>query len=171
MKTWQTMNPQVCGGCTIKTKTSPEWYWAVLGLWLLCASVEAAEPYYKWVDEAGVVNYASEKPQGIDAKLVSDAHRFGETIPERPKREPPPPRPIEIAPGAAEPADNQAQFEQSLREAKAAKRQNCVRARDNLSKFQERGRIRVPEENNRVMTDEEKAAKVQQFEEAIKENC
>ena len=55
----------------------------VFGLMLLTAglSATAAEEYYTWVDENGVVNYAERNPQGYDARHVTpNEARFGRKI-------------------------------------------------------------------------------------------
>lgn len=126
--------------------------------------------FYKWVDENGVTQYTATPPPKGDFKTVK-----------------PPPKP------AVEPAKAQSEFqkrvdafkkrreatekakkeadEQAAKDAEAKK--NCEQAKKNLNLLQTKVRVRYTEKDGSVhyLTDEERAAKLQRANDAIKSYC
>ncbi|MBD3648817.1 MAG: DUF4124 domain-containing protein [Pseudomonadales bacterium] len=144
---------------------------------LCSSSTLGAESYYMWTDENGVINYSSEEPKGVDATHVEVKHRFGERV---------------NAPSTNDTTIDSVPFEQNLptgtedrttdyeeaadqflQQAKEAKRESCNRARADLALFQQRGRMRMrdSEGNVRILPDEEKNTRMQQFRRTIDESC
>jgi len=54
-----------------------------------------------------------------------------------------------------------------------AKRENCDRAKKNLTNYTNRGRIRLEDDDGeyRILTDEERQENINEFQNGIKENC
>ncbi len=140
-------------------------------------SASAAEDYYVWVDENGVTNYAQRNPQDYDANLVSRTHRFGESFAEEKQSSPSDsPDSASKTTGSNE-VDPDAVIAQE-REALAAKiasqkKSNCNIGKKNLVRLEAFGRIRVSDDKgeNRIISDEEKAAKINEARQVIRENC
>lgn len=145
----------------------------------------SAEDYYVWVDENGVTNYSERNPQGYDAMHVTRSLRFGEQIrtpqeenemANRPSGSRPganvptePTQPDQPDPGAMIEAERAAIAAQIA----ATKRQNCEIGKRNLASLEAFARIRVSDENGgeRVLTDEEKAERIETARQTIRENC
>ncbi|MFN3237661.1 MAG: hypothetical protein ACE37D_11460 [Pseudomonadales bacterium] len=134
------------------------------------------EEYYTWVDENGVTNYAERNPEGIDATFVGRSRAFGrpgapaESGPfDRPAEQPASSEPSEIDPDALV-DENAAALAAELAE---TKRRNCEIGKNNLAQLKAFARIRVSDEKgeNRILTDEEKAAKTEQARQVIRDNC
>ncbi len=135
-------------------------------------------PYYTWIDENGVVNFSQQNPAGVDARLITKKHRFGEKIVEKPKTQPVPIALPNAAPGSeddlnAEEKSTQEEFEKTMKEVAIAKRENCDRAKMNLTNYNNRGRIRLQGEDGeyRVLSDEERQENINKFQDGIGENC
>ena len=134
-------------------------------------------PYYTWIDENGVVNFSQQNPTGVDARLITKEHRFGEKIIEKPSDEPVPVPPLVAPPESedlnAEEKRIQEKFEKTMKEIAIAKRENCDRAKKNLTNYNNRGRIRLQDEDGeyRILTDEERQENINKFQNGIKENC
>ncbi len=135
-------------------------------------------PYYTWVDDNGVVNYSQEKPRGIDAKLVSRKHRFGENFGTRRNSAPKPVTGQTAAPSISGPvADINRDAEKTIQEieaeVQAQRAQACQRALDNMQRYSSRGRIRVrgADGEYRIATDEEKQRTIDDIQAQIDENC
>jgi hypothetical protein len=135
------------------------------------------EEYYTWVDENGVTNYAERNPEGINATFVGRSRAFGR--PGAPAEPGPFDRPAaettssseanEIDPDALV-DENAAQLAAELAE---TKRRNCEIGKNNLAQLKAFARVRVSDEKgeNRILTDEEKAAKTEQARQVIRDNC
>jgi len=152
--------------------------WALIVALCVCPSPGfGAEPYYMWTDENGILNYSNKKPKGVDARRIEEEHRFGEKLDARPANDtssdPIVSEPSPVTGKEDSSADYQNAAEQFLQQAKEAKREACNRAREDLERFQERGRMRMRDAEGkvRILSDEEKHERMQQFELTIDENC
>ncbi len=135
------------------------------------------DEYYTWVDENGVTNYAERNPEGVNATFVGRSRAYGrpgavEPLP-APARQPAPPvtsrSTNEIDPDAL--VDEEAA--RLAAELAETKRRNCTIGQNNLAQLKAFARVRVSDEKgeNRILTDEEKAAKTEQARQVIRENC
>lgn len=138
----------------------------------------AAESYYVWLDEDGVVNFSSEKPVGVDAELVSEEQRFG--IPRRKAQEENSSLPTNSdskmgssREDIASELENNMAIRNIKKEAEVSRRKACESARVNQKRFQERGRIRLKASDGSytIMTDDEKRQRQDAFRKTISENC
>ena len=135
-------------------------------------------PYYTWIDENGVVNFSQQNPTGVDAMLITKERRFGAKIVEKPKTQPVAIPLPDAAPGSedelnAEEKSTQEEFENTMKEIVIVKRENCDRAKKNLTNYTNRGRIKLKGEDGeyRVLTDEEMQENINKFQDGIDENC
>lgn len=152
----------------------------IILLALITTNTSAETPYYRWVDEQGVVNYSQKPPIGVSAELISQEQAFGRRRPESPSSQ--------VAPAQASPAQNQPeevtdavpedeeyrQIEARMREEVAAqKRTNCLQARKNLESFTSRGRIRVRDDegNYTIISDSDKQKRIERFQDQIRQFC
>lgn len=153
----------------------------------LAQTALAAKDYYMWVDENGVTNFSSQRPKDHpeakhivegegSAENLENSRRPGHETPTRESEPAPAPQP------AAKPASKQtvdpdkvaaaerAKLEQKV---EAEKRANCEKARKNLAMLQRHPRIRTtgPNGEERVMSPQEKQAKIEASQTAIRDNC
>ncbi len=155
---------------------------------LMCftdSALAKEEAYYTWIDENGVTNYSERDPKNQNAVLVSPANtRFGYQSPTQ-SRSTNTSQQASLPTGqttttsdtdpASQDADAQMQAErdqvqESIAKVKAS---NCQIGRRNLAKLEAYSRIRVKEKDGteRVLTDEEKQAKINDARKTISENC
>jgi hypothetical protein len=143
---------------------------------------DAADDYYVWVDENGVTNYSERIPQGYRAEHVTKTHRFGERVIEPEHQTPTAGSRPGAAPALTEPpkngpsiTDDPAREERAAIEGKMAetKSQNCEIGKRNLANLQTFARIRVKGPNGQevVLTEEEKTQRLEQANQIIKDNC
>lgn len=141
---------------------------AVLTTLVLSTSLQAADKYYKWTDDAGVVHYGENPPDPSKAMKVNvhtgktSEEAVGKLEENRAKAE-----------VANEKAAEQAQQKNVSAENAKIVKENCAIYRQNLSALQNSARIREKDEKGeyRYLTDEEKNARTQAAETYIKENC
>lgn len=159
----------------------------------------AADEYYVWVDENGVVNYAEKSPPGYDARRVSgsqDLKELKESMASvddrRPGRRRPGTEPEQSETDGDEAESGQARSQPSQddsnvdpdevaseeraeieEEIAKVQRRNCEIGKRNLAQLQAYARIRVRGDNGeeRVLTNEEKQERIEQARETIRENC
>jgi hypothetical protein len=140
---------------------------------LTALTAVAAEDYYYWVDENGVKNFSQRDPTGITAEFVTKNRKFGERIspPEenRPQNTPTSGTPSEIDPDAMV-ADERKALATELAARRAS---NCKIGKRNLTDLLTFRRIRVTDDKgeNRVLSDDEKQAKIDRSRDVIRENC
>jgi hypothetical protein len=167
-----------------------------LALMLFAVSLQAAEDYYVWVDENGVTNYAERDPKGIQAQHVTKDRRFGERYDEPDQRGSRPgavsPEPGGSRPGATEPespsttqpaaqtsgdvdpdaliAEESAKIAEQIAKVKG---ENCDIGKRNLAQLQAFSRIRVTGDDGqeRVLTDAERQAQIDEARQIIRDNC
>ncbi len=153
---------------------------AVLALLLFAGNSEASD-YYTWIDENGVVNYSERNPQDYEARYISESSRFGYPAAfgsEQPETEAVDNSDDE-APSDEEQnnADIDAQIAQERArvdaEIAAAKRQNCTIGKRNLAQLEGYARIRITDDDGeeRVLSDQEKAERIEKARQTIRENC
>ncbi len=156
-------------------------------------SVAVARDYYVWVDEDGVTNFSERSPRGRNARHVTDSTPFGEpadsTDARRPGRQRPDataeesgadrntPTNADSQPGGQQQIDpdelaseQREELEQQIAE---TRRKNCDLGKRNLARLQAYARIRVEGEDGeeRLLTEEEKQARIDEAREIILDNC
>lgn len=138
-----------------------------------------------WVDENGVTNYSERNPQGYDAMHVTRSLRFGEQLRAPEEEDEMTRRPSGSRPGANAPAEAVQPSEPDpgalidneraaiAAQIAATKRQNCEIGKRNLASLEAFARIRVSDGNGgeRVLTDAEKADRIEAARQTIRENC
>ena len=152
----------------------------LIALLLIASGVSASEEeYYTWVDENGVVNFSERNPQGYNARHVTAGQRqFGYHYEDEEPEEPPAdPQSSEqaVPPAGERPIDKELVEEEKRinQEIAATKRTNCNIGRLNLKQLQNYNRIRMKDDDGkvRVLTDEEKQARIAEAQKTINENC
>ena len=146
-----------------------------LFIFCLYSVTAVSADYYTWVDENGVTNYAESKPPDYDARHVTRRQKFGEQIVD----DPPDASPTQTS-RSGEPSDAAIADEANAKARRAliakiaaTKRSNCEIGRRNLIQLEAYRRIRVSDDQgeNRIISDDEKAAKIEQAREIIRDNC
>ena len=146
----------------------------------------AAADVYRWVEKDGTVNYGERKPHDREYTVISRSkpskggtHIVQDGGASAATAEPAP------AAGTVAENDNLSDRQRSMlnelqaaeRERQAAleniRRNNCATSKRVLAQMQERGRIRVRDENGeeRAMTDEDRAERIRQAHQSIATNC
>lgn len=158
----------------------------LLGLLVLffATPTYAEAEYYTWVDENGVVNYAQRNPQGFDARFVTSSQRFGYQSDEPSEREVAAQDRTQqnetqqaAAPTAADERDIDVEIANEKaridKEVAAAKKANCNIGKLNLAQLQNYNRIKVQGDDGqvKVLSDEEKQARIDRAQKTINENC
>ncbi len=125
------------------------------------------------------MNYAERNPPGYDARYISSRQRFGHSGDESVEQE----APVRADPrqAAAPPTDEEMDIGVEIASEKAhidraittVKKSNCDIGKLNLAQLKNYNRIKVRGENGevRVLTDEEKQARIDRATATIKENC
>lgn len=131
----------------------------------LMAGNATAKEYFKWVDDKGVTRYAEQAPVGVQAEKVNTYSGSSTTY----------------DPNAAMATTAEAQKEQAHKEEVVARtqkleeeeKQKCAKVSEQRKVLTERGRVRMKDKegNERVLTPEEQAAKIQELEKYEKEMC
>lgn len=149
---------------------------------LLLAPVHAysEDDYYVWVDDNGVTNYAQKNPRDYPAeRITATGHFAAKTLidseqsqaPNRGSRPGLPPEPIstEVDPDKLIAEDR----ERIAGQIAAQKRSNCEIGKKNLVNLETYPRIMVKDENgeDRLLTAEEKTAKIGTARQTIREYC
>ncbi|MCW8196114.1 DUF4124 domain-containing protein [Proteobacteria bacterium 005FR1] len=121
----------------------------------------AATNYYKWTDEKGVTHYSARKPHDREAEVIRVSS--GQTVPAAAESKSQSAAKTVQAPrgGSTGPADNLKDPER------------CETARNNLETLRANARVRMKGEDGeiRYLSEEEKAEKTQEFEQAVAESC
>ena len=143
----------------------------LLGAMLIAISLSAHAAFYKWVDANGVTQYSqSPPPSGHYQEMHSPSPPpAGDTNAEQQKVEASPPtQGSASARAAAAPPDDQ-----ELARQQAAREQNCQLAKQRLSQLENHPRIRymAADGSVRVMSEEEKQAKLMETRNMMNEMC
>lgn len=143
---------------------------AALSAFLILSPVEAANKFYKWTDDAGVVHYGENPPDPASAQRInvktgtsSDQEKaISDLEAQRAK-----------AAADANAAAGNAEKSQLEAENEKIKKQNCEIYRQNLGTLKASARIREKDDKGqlRYLTDEEKAAKEKEAEDYLKQFC
>ena len=149
------------------------------GILLICGFLAwtafGATEYYTWIDENGITNYAQRNPGGYDAELVGSARPFGyQRQRGRPQAQ------QQVSSNAGLPADESGsnisiEVERAAmnRQIAEVKRSNCEMGKRNLAQLEAFHRIRVRDANGveKLLSDEEKAQRMDETRQIIRENC
>ena len=157
-----------------------------------CAAplASAAEAVYRWVDANGVVHFTQTAPRGVPFEQVSPSGSARRAAPSfyNPRRGAAGSAQVGDAPTPAAPsapgnvltpeqqqrqAELQAQAETRLSDMAEARRRNCELAREQFEEFTTFARIRVADGSGgvRILTEEERADRIAESEQAILLNC
>ncbi|MGH1471392.1 MAG: DUF4124 domain-containing protein [Cellvibrionaceae bacterium] len=141
---------------------------AIVSSCLISTSAMAAKNYYKWTDAEGVTHYSAQRPNNTDSEAVSI--KGGRTVTEnstdtkasQTENKPKPAGSVkeeDLAPG-----ETVEVFEKDLERCKAAK--------DNLKLLQTSPRIRTNNDGEvKFMSDDERATRINESQQAIEESC
>ncbi len=150
----------------------------LLVLFVIALPSQAAE-YYTWIDENGVTNYSERNPNGYDAEHITKTRRFGERV--LPRSDPQPTNAPATGTNSSTTGQAGADPDAVIEKERAAlaaeiaetKRKNCNIGKQNLAQLEAFARIRVSDEKgeNRIITDDEKATRVTEARQVIRENC
>jgi len=143
----------------------------LLGAMLIAVSLSAHAAFYKWVDANGVTQYSqSPPPSGHYQEMRSPSPPpAGDTNAEQQKVEASPPtQGSASARAAAAPPDAKRQAKQAMEQERY-----CQRARQNLATLENHARLRYKSEDGslRIMSDEEKQARITETRKMIDETC
>ena len=142
----------------------------LLGAILFAVSLSAHAALYKWVDADGVTQYTqTPPPSGRFQELHSAPPPASRSISEQqPAEASPEEQDAPAATAETPPQDDQSQVEQQ-----AAREQNCHLARERLSQLENHARLRYKAADGsvRVMSEEEKQAKLTETRTMITESC
>lgn len=164
------------------------------GIALAAASASGAwaQEVYRWIDVDGTVHYGHIAPRGIPYETVDSSGRGPAPAPSiyNPvqRRTPAPDRAAvpeggdsvtDAAPQALTPeqlrrqSELQTEAQARLAEINASRVQNCEQAREQFRQFTTYARIRVGDGEGgvRILSDEERAARIAEAQEAIVLNC
>ena len=153
----------------------------IIILCLVSLSVRAEIDYYTWVDEDGITNYSQRDPNDYTAEHITGPIKrdLSKGRPQANSSSAPPPvaqsRPV--TPAAEQQIDPDALVaeQRAILASKLAetRRSNCVIGKRNLAQLSAYRRIRVSDEKgeNRILTEEEKAAKTETARQVVRENC
>lgn len=128
----------------------------------LAASNVMAKEYFKWVDENGVTRYAEKPPAGVQAEKVttyagSSAYNPNAANTEETKQE----------------EMHRAEVEARTKKLEQEEKEKCDKVREQHTVLTERGRVRMKDKegNERVLTEQEQAAKVMELEKYLQDMC
>ena len=149
-------------------------------LLLTAVNAYSDDDYYVWVDNNGVTNYAQKNPRDYPAERVTATGGFGaktlldseqSQAPNRGSRPGLPPEPIstEVDPDKLIAEDR----DRIAGQIAAQKRSNCEIGKKNLVNLETYPRIMVKDDNgeDRLLTAEEKTAKIETARQTIREYC
>ena len=143
-------------------------------LFLFIGSVQAAEPYYIWVDEDGVTNYSQRIPKGYDSEYVTESSKFGYNRPATQGPDTKGQDSDDSTEGSTpEATDMSSERESVQHEIARVKSSNCQVGKANLARLEAYARIRIRDDDGQehVMTDDEKQERIRQAQATIRENC
>lgn len=143
---------------------------AALSALLILSPVEAANKFYKWTDDAGVVHYGENPPDPAKAQRInvktgtsSDQEKaISDLEAQRAK-----------AAEEAKAGEAGAERSRAAQENAEIMKQNCEVYRQNLGTLKASARVREKDSSGeyRYLTDEEKAAREKEAEDYLKQFC
>ena len=143
-------------------------------VWLLLLPTLGGADIYRWVDDAGVVNYTQHSPEGIEAeRIVTRGGAPTVAIPTVVQ--------ADVEDPDAGLSDEQKAMKKRLEVAENArqaeiariKQSNCSRAQRVLEKLSAKGRIRVRDAQGEevAMTEEERQSRIIEAQRDVVSNC
>lgn len=152
---------------------------AILTTILAATPLLMAADVYRWTDANGVVNYTQQKPQGIDAQLISARGQVRSSRAPEPTPAPAAPKTSLTTQADLNPAQQKIMDELKAAEAErqlayeAAKKDNCERSQSVLKRLSEVGRVRVMDENGEVtiIGEDERQERIGAAQRGVAENC
>jgi len=141
----------------------------LLGAMLVAVSLSTHAAFYKWVDAKGVTQYSQSPPPSGHYQEMRSALPAGDSNEARQSADTStPPQDPATVPAAASPLDDQQQAQQQ-----AAREKNCQLAKQRLSQLENHPRIRYTAADGsvRVMSEEEKQAKLMETRKMMDEMC
>jgi hypothetical protein len=138
----------------------------LLGSILMAFSVSVPAALYKWVDENGTMQYSQEPPPSGSYQEIQ-----APTTPPSSEQEPSPAN--SNSGPAADPATATPASKQDLAKQEAARELNCQLAQERLSQLENHARIRYKSADGsmRIMSEEEKQAKLLETRKMADETC
>jgi Domain of unknown function (DUF4124) len=137
----------------------------------MCVSLSVSAAFYKWVDKNGITQYSQTPPATGSYQELHSSPPAAQSNSEQPSQD---------ASSANKESDSnqtktapQAQHEQDIAKQQAAREQNCQLARQRVSILERDGRIRTKAADGsvRVMSEEEKQAKLDESRKMVEEMC
>lgn len=124
------------------------------------SAAHAARDYYKWTDESGVTHYSARKPHNREAEVISV--RTGQPVATTPASTPR--NSTSQDPRTASTGETDTSLKDPER---------CETARNNLETLRNNAKVRMKDESGEIhyLSEEEKAEKIREFEEAARESC
>ncbi|MEJ2565650.1 MAG: DUF4124 domain-containing protein [Gammaproteobacteria bacterium] len=140
----------------------------LLGMILILAPLSAQAVFYKWVDENGVTQYTQSPPPSGGYQEMSSPPPPASTSEQQPAATASPQQDSTSAPAKTPSPDPQMQAKRQH-----ALEQNCQIARQNLDLLENHARLRVKAADGslRVMSEQEKQAKLEETRKMLDENC
>ncbi len=141
----------------------------LLGATLIVVSLSVHAAFYKWVDANGVTQYSQSPPPSGHYQVMRSSPPPGDTNPgQSPVDTSPPTQNSATSPAAAAPPDKQQQARQQ-----AAREQNCQLAKQRLTQLENHPRVRITAADGsvRVMSEEEKQAKLLETRKIVNDMC
>ncbi|GAB1261372.1 DUF4124 domain-containing protein [Aurantivibrio plasticivorans] len=130
-------------------------------LGFLSFSAQAAQTFYKWVDQDGVTHYSARKPHGQEAEEVTIRGGRQTSSPQSQPKEPTP----SSQPSSADAAATASTANKD--------QERCSIAKENLTTLQSFSRVREKDSDGeyRVLSEEEKQKRIENLKAIIKESC
>ena len=135
-------------------------------VWLATSAVQAE--FYKWVDDTGRIHYSEIPPPSDNFQVIIP--RSSPTITKRPETNE---KPTSKSFGQKEQNVNDpAEKRRITEDNEQIRKKNCAAATHNLKTLQSSGRIKLLDEGEyRILSPEEKAAKISQSKKHVEEYC
>lgn len=133
----------------------------ILAAGLTSVTALAAKDYYKWTDEEGVTHYSARKPYDRESESISIKTGEPSAVPANSARN------TEQARGTTSESNETAE------EQRLADPERCEAARSNLEVLRNNAKVRMKDENGEIhyLNEEEKAERMQEFQQAVDESC
>lgn len=119
----------------------------------------AAKDYYKWTDDEGVTHYSARRPHDKDAEVIRVS--TGERVS------------VPASSSSAASGANSGSTQTSSTAENMKDPERCEAARENLDVLRNNAKVRMRDENGDIhyLSEDEKAEKSREFQQAIDEAC
>lgn len=137
---------------------------AMLAIGFSSAPAGAAKDYYKWVDEDGVTHYSARPPYNRPSEIVSVTTGERSSVPAASATQ----NGSSSADGSASETRTAATESEKIKDPL-----RCENARSNLEVLQNNAKVRMKDEEGNIhyLTQEEKAEKIRESQQAVEESC